>query len=79
MLSIQGFLTCQSKLPTNYKHLSQAERYKIHALMKARHNQSEIVKVLERHMYSISRELALNRGAKGYRPKQVRELAALIR
>jgi hypothetical protein len=35
MFSIQGFLTWQSKLLMNYKHLSQAERYQIHALMKA--------------------------------------------
>jgi hypothetical protein len=35
MYSIQGFLTCQWKLPTKYKHLSQVERYQIYALMKA--------------------------------------------
>ena len=35
MFSIQGFLTCQSKLPMNYKHLSQVERYQIYTLMKA--------------------------------------------
>ena len=46
MFSIQGFLTCQSKLPMTYKHLSQAERYQIHALMKAGHDQSQIVKLL---------------------------------
>ena len=32
MFSIQGFLTCQSKLPMNYKHLSQVERYQIYTL-----------------------------------------------
>jgi hypothetical protein len=34
MFSIQGFLTWQSKSPMTYKHLSQAERYQIHALLK---------------------------------------------
>ena len=44
--------------------------------MKAGLNQSEIAKVLERHKSSIRRELARNRGAKGYRPNQACELAA---
>jgi hypothetical protein len=35
MFNIQDFLTYQSKLPMNYKHLSQVERYQIHSLMKA--------------------------------------------
>lgn len=67
MYSIQSFLTCQSKLLMTYKHLSQAERYQIHALMKAGSNQSQIAKVLDRHKSSICRELARYRGAKGYR------------
>ncbi len=70
MFSIQGFLTCQSKLPMNYKHLSQVERYQIHALMKAGHDQTQIAKLLDRHKSTISRELSRNRGLKGYRPKQ---------
>jgi hypothetical protein len=45
MFSIQGFLTCQSKLPMNYKHLSQVERYQIYALMKAGHDQTQIAKL----------------------------------
>jgi hypothetical protein len=43
MYSIQGFLTWQSKLLMKYKHLSQAERYQIYALMKAGHDQNQIV------------------------------------
>jgi len=70
MFSIQGFLTCQSKLPMNYKHLSQVERYQIYALMKAGHDQTQIAKLLDRHKSTISRELSRNRGLKGYRPKQ---------
>jgi hypothetical protein len=44
MFSIQSFLTWQSKLLMTYKHLSQAERYQIYALMKAGHDQSQIAK-----------------------------------
>jgi IS30 family transposase len=76
MFSIQGFLTCQSKLPMNYKHLSQVERYQIYALMNAGHGQTQIAKLLDRHKSTISRELSRNRGLKGYRPKQACELTA---
>ena len=76
MFSIQGFLTCQSKLPMNYKHLSQVERYQIYALMKAGHDQTQIAKLLDRHKSTISRELSRNCGLKGYRPKQACELMA---
>jgi IS30 family transposase len=76
MFSIQGFLTWQSKLLMTYKHLSQAERYQIHALMKAGHDQSQIAKVLERNKSTISRELSRNTGSRGYRPKQACEMSA---
>jgi len=59
-----------------YKHLSQAERYQIHALMKAGHNQSQIAKVLDRSKSTISRELSRNTGSRGYRPKQACEMSA---
>ena len=75
MFSIQGFLTCQSKLLMTYKHLSQAERYQIHALMKAGHDQSQIAKVLDRNKSTISRELSSNTGSRGYRPKQACEMS----
>ena len=75
MFSIQGFLTCQSKLPMNYKHLSQVESYQIYALMKAGHDQTQIAKLLDRHKSTISRELSRNRGLKGYRPKQACAIA----
>ena len=45
-----------------YKHLSQAERYQIYALMKAGHDQSQIAKLLDRHKSTISRELSRNTG-----------------
>jgi transposase, IS30 family len=76
MFSIQGFLTWQSKLLMTYKHLSQAERYQIHALMKAGHDQSQIAKLLDRHKSTISRELSHNTGSRGYRPKQACEMSA---
>jgi IS30 family transposase len=76
MFSIQGFLTCQSKLPMTYKHLSQAERYQIHALMEAGHDQSQIARVLDRNKSTISRELSRNTGSRGYRPKQACEMSA---
>ncbi len=59
-----------------YKHLSQAGRYQIAALMKAEYDQSEIAKVLDRNKSSISRELSRNPGSRGYRPKQVCEMSA---
>ena len=59
-----------------YKHLSQAERYQIHALMKAGHDQSQIAKLLDRHKSTISRELSRNTGSRGYRPKQACEISA---
>jgi IS30 family transposase len=73
---IQSFLTWQSKLLMTYKHLSQAERYQIHALMKAGHDQSQIAKLLDRHKSTISRELSRNTGSRGYRPKQACEMSA---
>ena len=58
-----------------YKHLSQAERYQIYALMKAGHDQTQIAKLLDRHKSTISRELIRNTGYRGYRPKQACEFS----
>jgi IS30 family transposase len=76
MFSIQGFLTWQSELLMTYKHLSQAERYQIHALIKAGHDQSQIAKLLYQHKSTISRELRRNTGSRGYRPKQACDMSA---
>lgn len=59
----------------NYTHLTREERYQIYALKKAGHKQHEIAKLLERSKSTISRELARNRGGRGYRPKQAQWLA----
>jgi IS30 family transposase len=53
-----------------YTQLTREERYQIDVLMKAGQSQSEIAKMLARHKATISRELARNRGRRGYRPKQ---------
>lgn len=63
----------------NYTHLTREERYQIYALKKAGHTQSEIASLLERSPSTISRELARNRGMRGYRPKQAQSMACARR
>jgi len=58
-----------------YSQLTQEERYQISALLKARHNQTEISMILGRHKSTISREIHHNTGLRGYRPKQAQRLA----
>lgn len=58
-----------------YTHLTQPERYQIHILHKAGHDQSEIARMLERSKSTISRELKRNCGQRGYRPKQAQEFS----
>jgi hypothetical protein len=60
---LKNLLHLQSKLLMTYKHLSQAERYQIYALMKAGHDQSQSAKLLDRHKSAISRELRRNSGS----------------
>jgi IS30 family transposase len=68
--------TAKSKLPRmTYTHLTQAERYQIEILRKAKHTQSAIAVLLGRDKSCISRELRRNRGQRGYRPKQAHSLA----
>lgn len=59
----------------SYTHLTREERYQIYALRQAGHKQSEIAHVLERSASTISREMARNRGQRGYRPKQAHSMA----
>ena len=59
----------------SYTHLTREERYQIYALKQAGHKQIEIASVLERSASTISRELARNRGQRGYRPKQAHGMA----
>lgn len=58
-----------------YTELTQEQRYQIHTLMKAGHNQTETAEIVGVHKSMVSRELRCNCGLKGYRPKQTHELA----
>ena len=55
---------------SNYKQLTQGQRYQIKALLKSGQNQTEIAKIIGVDKSTISRELKRNRGQRGYRPKQ---------
>lgn len=59
----------------SYTHLTQDERYQIHILNKAGHNQSEIACVMECDKSPISRKLKRNCGQRGYRPRQAQALS----
>ena len=58
-----------------YKQLTSGQRYQIFALTKIGYGPTEIAEELEVHKSTISRELARNRGERGYRPKQADEKA----
>ena len=58
-----------------YTQLTQGQRYQISALMKMGHNQTEIANYLGVDKATISRELKRNQGQRGYRPKQVHNMA----
>ena len=58
-----------------YIHLTQDERYQIHAFKKAGFSPAAIALELNRHVSTINREVARNTGFKGYRPKQAHRLA----
>jgi IS30 family transposase len=59
----------------SYQQLTQEQRYQIYALVKANFSQLQIALEIGVHPSTISRELARNRGGRGYRPKQAQELA----
>jgi transposase, IS30 family len=59
----------------SYAQLTRDERYQIYALKSAGHNQSEIAKIIGRHKSTVGRELARNRGLRGYRPNQANSFA----
>lgn len=58
-----------------YTHLTQEERYQIHAYKKAQFSNSFIANELGRHVSTIKRELARNTGLRGYRPQQAHSYA----
>ena len=59
----------------SYTQLTREQRYQIYALVKASHDQTRIAEIMGCHKSTISRELARNRGQRGYRPKQAHELS----
>lgn len=59
----------------HYTQLTREERYQISALKTAGQSKAQIAKVLGRHKSTIGREMARNRGLRGYRPKQADSLA----
>ena len=59
----------------SYKQLTQAQRYQIHALLKAACDQTEIAMIVGCHKSTISREIRRNTGLRGYRPQQAQRLA----
>ncbi len=58
-----------------YTHLTQEERYQIHAYKKAEFTNREIAQELGRDVSTIKRELSRNTGLRGYRPQQAQCLA----
>ena len=59
----------------SYTHLTQDERYQIHAYKKAGFSPTAIALGLNRHVSTVNRELNRNTGLKGYRQKQAHRLA----
>lgn len=59
-----------------YNHLTQEERYHIHAYKEAGFSNIFIADELQRHVSTIKRELARNTGLRGYRPQQAHSFAA---
>jgi len=59
----------------SYHHLTDCERYQIHAFLKAGWSQQEIARELGRSPSTISRELSRNTGKRGYRPGQAQRFA----
>jgi IS30 family transposase len=66
-------------MPEGYLHLTCDQRCQIYALLQSGHPQADIARQLGVHPSTISRELARNSGARGYRFKQADEKASLRR
>lgn len=59
----------------SYTHLTQDERYQIHAFRRVGLKAAEIARELNRSASTISREVKRNRGGHGYRSKQAHDRA----
>jgi transposase, IS30 family len=62
-------------MPKGYHHLTHSQRCQIYALNKSGLSQAKIAKIVGVSQATVSRELARNRGLKGYRHKQAHEKA----
>ena len=60
---------------TTYRKLTTDKRCQIYALMKIGMKQNAIAEMIDVHPSTISRELARNRGEKGYRHQQAQRMA----
>jgi len=60
---------------TTYRQLTADKRCQIYALMKIGMKQNAIAEMIDVHPSTISRELARNRGEKGYRHQQAQRMA----
>jgi IS30 family transposase len=58
-----------------YTHLTEVERYQIHAMVNCLVSRKVIAKRLGRHRSTIDRELERNSGQRGYRPEQAQARA----
>ncbi|RYY79422.1 MAG: IS30 family transposase [Moraxellaceae bacterium] len=58
---------------TSYTHLSQEERYDISTDLNSGLSMAEIARKHKRHRSTLYRELARNKGQRGYRPKQAHD------
>ncbi len=59
----------------HYKHLTQEQRYQISSLLQTSISKSAIARIIGTSKSTISRELARNKGKRGYRPKQAHGFA----
>ena len=66
-------------MPRGYHHLTYDQRCQIYSLKARRDSPSSIARALDVHPSTIGRELARNRGGKGYRQQQAHEKAVLRR
>jgi len=53
-----------------YTQLTHIQRYQISALLKIGHSKTGIAQTIGVHKSTNGREIARNRGKRGYRPKQ---------
>jgi IS30 family transposase len=63
-------------MPEGYLHLTYEQRCQIYALLQSAHSQADIARQLGVTRSTVSRELARNAGARGYRFKQAHAAAS---